>query len=387
MNEAQKNFEEKLLKEIKILNLKSIRAWHHFKRKAVKAWKEFDKQTGATRFAKKLALAAGLKLITLAAPNAQISLHAQTVNKKINNKELIAKATTAVRTQPELAEFSEEHLEEIVERSKEFTFALWEHFNHNITGVQKAETKGKAARTRDLQARFKDCKKYGVKIDPSYFCAAGGMGTLFQTIEKDNFFEYEAILDCFTSPNSCKEIIKDFKKYFPNVRETSNIQKSLAEIYKKNPYAVCVAFPRSKSNSRSGYHYVTVFSNVVAVDTLVTGDDALKGKTARFNRTAISNTEDYFVDGLNRGYVFDLTEIMVNYHTFTMFMDALKERTKQPQNPNELKSEIIPQPVAVLDKLSEERPLRWSEVGKGQKTDNEPNLIASYLQNRGRKLS
>lgn len=387
MNEAQKNFEEKLLKEIKILNLKSIRTWHRLKRKAIKAWKEFDKQTGATRFAKKMALAIGLKLITLAAPNAQISLHAQTVNKKIENKALIAKANTAVRTQPEIAEFSEEHLQEIMDRSKEFSFALWEHFNYNIPGVQKAEIKGKTARTRDLRERFKDCRPYGIKIDPRYFCAAGGMGTLFQTIVNENFFEYEAILDCFSSPNSCKEIIKDFKKYFPNARETKNIQKALADIYKKNPYAVCVAFPRSKANSRSGYHYVTVFSNVVAVDTLVTGDDALKGKTARFNRTAISNTEDYFVDGKNQGYVFDLTEIMVNYHTFTMFMDALKERTKQPQSPNELKSEIIPQPVAALDKSSEERILRWSEVGKGQKTDNEPNLIASYLQNRGRKLS
>lgn len=390
MNEVQKTFEERLLKQTKILKLKTFRSWHLFKQKAGKAWKEFDRQTGTSRFTKKLALAAGLKLITLAAPNATVSLHAQTSNPKIDNQTLLAKANSTVNTQPEMKEFLEEHFEEIAERQKEFTFALWENFNENIPHIQEAEKKGKATRTRELRNMFKDYKKYGISIDPRYFCAAGGMGTLFQTIEKDNFFEYEAILDCFTSPNSCTAIIKDFKKYFPKAKKTNDIQKSLADIYKKNPYAVCIAFPRSKGNSSCGYHYVTVFSNTVAVDTLVTGDDALKGKTARFNRTAISNTEDYFVNGKNRGYVFDLTEIMINYQAFQMFMDALKNKKKTQEKIKEAIDRVSvsnQQPTASLDRASEERMTRWQSVGRLQQPEQAQNLIPSYIKKGKGRLS
>ena len=42
MNEVQKTFEERLLKQTKILKLKTFRSWHLFKQKAGKAWKEFD---------------------------------------------------------------------------------------------------------------------------------------------------------------------------------------------------------------------------------------------------------------------------------------------------------------------------------------------------------
>ena len=61
---------DKTLKNAKILKLKVIRSWHRF-----------DKQFGVSRGAKKLALAFALKLVALAAPNAQVSLHAQTAKK------------------------------------------------------------------------------------------------------------------------------------------------------------------------------------------------------------------------------------------------------------------------------------------------------------------
>lgn len=386
MNNSQDKFEEKLVKEAKILKLKAIKAWHLLKKKSDKAWKDFDKQTGASRMAKKLVLAAGLKLITLAAPNAQISLHAQTIDHKNFNKELIAKANVAAKEQPELSKFIAENQDAIIERQQEFASTLWDVLNKNVKKFQVTEAKGKRPTAKELNRTFADVKKQGITIDPRYYCASAGLGSMMQTINENGFEEYQVFIDLLTNPNSCLSIIKDIKKNFGNIKESSNIQKTLAEIYENNPRAVCIAFPHSRGNSSSGYHYVTVFSNTIAVDTLVSEKDTKKGKVASFNRTAISNTEDYFTGSQNRGYVFDITSLMANYQAFDMFMKALQEQENKPSKPRKsVRPEIENNAPVALIKETEDRLTRWSKVGRLQKEpEEEPNLVASYLKSRGR---
>ena len=115
---------------------------------------------------------------------------------------------------------------------------------------------------------------------------------------------------------------------------------------------MCVCFPHSKT-SRSGYHYVTVFSNAIAVDTLLTPEDSIKGKVARFNRTNISNTEDYFSSEKNRGYVFDITDMIGNYQIFKMYMDYLDKIQKNFS---------LPQPIMASNEIPEQKAYSWAEV-------------------------
>ena len=318
-----------------------------------------------SRFAKKMVLALGLKLIALAAPQAQISLHAQNVVKKAQAEQLLAKAEKA-SSSIEYEEFMEKHREAIVERQKEFALDLWTVLSNNIQKVQAAEKRGSGA--KELKKIFGDYKKYNITIDRNYFCASAGLGSLLQTIEENDYKEYKLLFDCLANPNSCSQIIKDFKSYFGDVKETRDIQKKLSDIYSNNPYAVCIVFPRSRSNSRSGYHYVTVFSNATAVDTLVDGDDVLKGKTARFNRTAISNTEDYFIGGKNRGYVFDISSMIGNYQVFQMFQEFLETEQKKLEDLRKYLENSVQktvEPVSLLPenpKKSED--IFWKEVSR-----------------------
>ena len=351
MTSKQNVFEEKFLRELKILKLKSIRSWHRF-----------DKEYGVSRFTKKMALALGLKLIALAAPQAQISLHAQNVIKK-NPVQLLAKAAEA-KASLDYLDFMEMHKELIEQRQKDFALSLWENMQENIYTVQESEKIGHRSKT--LKDMFQDYKKYGIKIDNAYFCASAGMGSLMQTVEDKQFDEYKLLFECLTNPNSCKEIIKDFKKNFGTVKESRDIQKSLAEIYQKNPYAVCIVFSRSPTNSRSGYHYLTVFSNKVAVDSIITDTDTLKGKTARFNRTTISNTEDYFVKGRNRGYVFNVSEMIGNYQIFELYQNFIEEKKKLIMLPTQ-NLELVPpfsmKPEAKAVPFTQPHRLSWRAVG------------------------
>ncbi len=332
---AQDIFWEKLQKYAKIYKIKAFRFWHRF-----------DRQYRVSHTVRKSMLALGLKLVLFAAPNAQLSLHAQNVQKK-SVPQLLAKATEA-KAAPEYARFMEEHRDMIIERQKNFAKTLWEILQENIFTIQEAEKKGH--RTKTLRGLFNRYKKQGITIDPGFFCASAGLGSFLQAVDETKFEEYRLLFDCLTGPNSCRSIIDDLKKSFGDKNESSNIRADLAAIFKKNPYAVCVVFPRSKQNSRSGYHYVTVFPNTVAVDTVLSEQDSLSGKTARFNRTTISSTEDYFVNTYNRGYVFDVTEMIGNYQIFQMFMEYLEK--KPAKLIDRIKDMPIPAPALLLDPVS-----------------------------------
>lgn len=364
MDERYEELWEKFLKNAKIWKIKTIRAWHRF-----------DKQFGVSRFAKKMVLAAGLQLITLAAPNAQVSLHAQAVRNKskpvaaatVKSNEtsrLLAKANEA-QALPEYADFVNEYQDVIADRQKEFALTLWGIMQQNIERVQDAEKKGR--RTVTLRAMFNKYKKYNLSIDPQYFCATGGLGSIVQAADSLHFDEYKLLLECLTNPNHCKTIINDFKSYFGDKKETSDIPATLAEIYKKNPYAVCIVFPRSKT-SRSGYHYTTTFSNAIAVDTLLTSEDSINGKTARFNRTAIADIDDYYTGTLKRGYVFDITEMIGNYQVFQMFMEYLDEKhiPKNILTKPELRNDA---PVAMNIPDTDDRFYSWNEVSSTRDTE------------------
>ena len=330
MTEKYDELWEKFLKEAKILKLKTIRGWHRL-----------DKEFGISRFAKKMTLALALKLIALSAPNAQISLHAQAPQKKGAPIGLLAMASQT-KNNPDYADFVEKHREIIMERQKEFAFTLWDVIIKNNKDIQEVEPKGIAAKRKKLHQMFDQYKSRGLSVDPSYFCATAGLGSLIETIEEYDFKEYELLMQCLTSPNSCSGIIRDIKANFGDQKETNDIPKTLSEIYKKNPYAVCVVFPHSKT-SRSGYHYTTTFSNVVAVDTLLTPEDSIKGKTVRFNRTAVADIDEYYTKGAKRGYVFDITEMIGNYQIFEMFQSYL--------NREQLKKFILKEPVHLDIKL------------------------------------
>ena len=354
MTHVSDNFEKKILNGFNTL------ARHTFR-----TMKYIDKEFGISRLTKKMVLALGLKLITLAAPHAQISLHAQNVQKK-SVPQLLAK-TAEIKENPTYEEFFEKHQTQVIERQKSFAIALWENLQTNIHIVQEAEKKGKQSRTKALRELFQVYKKDGIIIDKEYFCASAGLGSFLQTIDDGQFEEYRLISECLTNPNNCSKIIKDFKLNFGTKKESSDIQKSLADIFKKNPYAVCIVFPHSKSNSRSGYHYVTVFSNSLAVDTLLAYEDSLRGKTARFNRTAISNTEDYFIGERKRGYVFDVSEMIGNYQIFDMFINYLHRKENPLIKPVEIRS-LCPvsfQPFSQTKPIKkDEKEFAWAAVGR-----------------------
>ena len=350
---------DKTLKNAKILKLKAIRSWHRF-----------DKQFGISRGAKKLALALALKLVAIAAPNAQVSLHAQTVKKAYKpvaatiakskaTSQLLAKANEAATTL-EFSNFMEENRDLIMERQKKFALAYWNVLQEDVDITQR---EGVGA----LRKMYKDYKKYGLSIDPAYFCATGALGAYIQTLEKNDFAEYELLLDCLTNPNSCSTIIKDLKKHFGTKKETNDIPKTLSEIYKKNPYAVCIVFPHSK-RSRSGYHYTTAFSNAVAVDTLLTPEDSIKGKAARFNRTAIADIDEYYTGEKKKGYVFDLTEMIGNYQIFQMYMEYIEKAPKIKLPP----AKIFPDPSKSFEPIAalsptEKNVTSWNAVSNNTK--------------------
>ena len=354
MVEAQSVFLEKFQKHVKIFRIKAFRAWHRF-----------DRQHGISRAARKAALSLGIKLVLLAAPHAQLSLHAQNAQKKPTSQ-LLAKAEEA-KVMPEYAQFMEAHQEMIIERQKTFAQTLWKVLQENIYTVQQAEKTGQ--RTKTLRGLFNRYKKQGITIDPQYFCASAGLGSFLQAVDETNFEEYRLLFECISGPNSCKSIISDLQSSFGEKAESSDIQASLSGIFKRNPYAICLVFPRSERNSRSGYHYVTVFPNSVAIDTVLTEKDSLGGKTARFNRTTISDTEKYFVGSYNRGYVFDITEMIGNYQVFQMFMEYLDEiNTKKTSRFKDFpvpSSSFMLEPVSSLP-APKAKPINftWAEVGR-----------------------
>lgn len=321
MNESQKELLDDIQKTLKIWKIKAKRAWHRF-----------DKQAGVSRFAKKMTLALGLKLIILAAPNAQISLHAQNVTKsKEQTSKLLAHAAAA-KSLPEYTDFIENNHTAIIERQKEFALALWENMQENVETVQGAEKKGTKSKT--LHNLFGQYKKYNLSIDPAYFCASSGLGTLIQTFEEKNFKEYEAIVECLTNPNHCGAIIRDLDASFGQGIKTRDARQALAEIYAQNPYAVCLVFKPS-SRSRSGYHYSTTFSNAVAVDTLITKEDSIKGKVATFNRTMITDTEKYFPvipATMKKEYrIYDISNAILDLQLFQMYMEYIEKANKFPK--------------------------------------------------------
>lgn len=345
---------EKFLKNLKIAKIKAIKFWHRF-----------DKEFGVSRFAKKMILALGLKLVTLSMPNAQISLHAQNVQKK-QPSELLANANTFKKNESYI-NFMEQNQDKIIERQKEFAITLWNTMQKNIKDVQEAEQRGKTARTKKLIQMFNKYKEYGLTVHPNYFCSTGGLGSFIQSVDKSGLEEYRLLIECLTNPNSCSSIIRDFEKYFGPQKETNDIPKTLSEIYKKNPYAVCIVFPHSK-RSTSGYHYTTTFSNTVAVDTVLTAEDSINGKAARFNRTAIADIDKYYINERKKGYVFDITEMIGNYQVFQMYMDYLQKMNEIPNNrPGNHFSQIN---TDILNNESVASLIAWEAVGNEKKPSN-----------------
>lgn len=341
---------DKTLKNAKILKDKTILAWHRF-----------DKHFGVSRFTKKMVLALGLKLIAMAAPNAQVSLHAQGALKKSNPTELLAKINQVSKTEDYLL-FAEKNKSAILRWEKEFATVLWQNLEQNIKDIQEAEKKGSAARTRELRKKF-TYKEYGLNIDPSYFCATGGLGTLLQTGLEEDIPECVMFVECLKNPNSCNEIIKDLNKHYGKQKETNDIPQTLSAIFKKDPYAICMVLSH---RTQSRYHFSFAVSNAVIVDTLMTPEDSIKGKTARYNVTAISDIDKYYTKIRKKGYVFNISEKIGSYRLFQKYMENLEKMDKIKFNPDNILK--LPkgssEPVAFSLPKEQEETSSWQAVGR-----------------------
>lgn len=311
MNREQNQLQEHILKQFKILKLKTIRVWHRF-----------DKQTGTTRFLKKMALAAALKTVATIMPNAQLSLHAQNVNKKIARPELLAKAGIA-SAGVNYAEFVEYSRPLVKERQACFAEDLYDVLKENLDEVQDGSKRGRKAQT--LKNLF------GKNIDTRYYCAIGGLKSLEKTIEKRGYPEYDFLLKCIANPHACLSVINSLEKNYGTGAKTNNIRNKLRDELKKNSSSVCIAVVNSKQNTRSGKHFVFVLPNKVVVDSLVNETDTLKGKVISFNVDKIAPSDSYFTGTHNTGYLFNITE-MSELELMMLFYDKyIKEKNHSNQ--------------------------------------------------------
>lgn len=308
MTEERSELWVHFLKQVKILKLKSIRAWHRF-----------DKQTGTTRFLKKMALAAALKTITMIMPNAQISLHAQTVHKKTPSKTLIASASIP-SAEASYEAFQEYSRERMPLRQADFARDLYETLRENVEEVQDGAKHGRKTKTlKDL---------FGNDIDPKYYCAIAGLRSLEQTIDKKGYYEYEFLLNCIQNPHACLSVISSLEKNFGTGAKTANIRNKLRDELKKNSSSVCIAVVNSRQNTSSGKHFVFVLPNKVVVDSLIHETDTLKGRVVSFNVDKIAKSDDYFTGTRNTGYLFNITDLSEN-DLMLMFYNAFTKQKMQ----------------------------------------------------------
>lgn len=350
MNDAQYEPWEKFLREMKILKLKARRTWHRF-----------DKRVRVTRRFRRLVILLGIKLITMGAPSAQISLHAQTLQKQRSDVHLLAKNEISNPT-PEYSEFISRHREEILNRQENFALDLWKVMQKNIKCVQSS--KNKAGKTTVLRNLFKKYKDYGISIDPRFYCASAGVGSLIETVEDKQYHEYDFLLECLSNPNACLKIIEDLQANFGETAKTDDIQKTLSDAFEKNPRSVCIVLAQSRRNSRSGKHYLTVFSNVIAVDTLISVEQTPRGKVAGFNNDAIYDIESYFKGSRNKGYVFNITELAESDLIYLLYQNYLREHKLLPPQNKQVLS-ITDKPLAFSPSPKRSRsPIVWEAVGR-----------------------
>lgn len=350
MIEEQNRLQEYILKQCKILKLKSIRAWHRF-----------DKQTGTTRFLKKMALAAALKTIATLMPNAQLSLHAQNVSRKIPRQELLANATMASNS-PNYEEFIEYSRPRMAERQACFARELYETLRENFEEVQDGAKHGRKAQT--LKNLF------GKDVDTRYYCAISGLRSLEQTIEKKGYPEYDFLLKCIANPHACLSVISSLEKNFGPNAKTNNIRNKLRDELKKNSSAVCIAVVNTKQNTSSGKHFVFVLPNKVVVDSLVNESDTLKGKVISFNIDKIAPSDSYFTGTRNSGYLFNITEMSEPDLMMLFYNKYVKENNRSPQNslPGEEYQplSLVPKPRRRTTKKQDsaaDNVVLWQEVG------------------------
>ena len=342
MTEEQSELWGHFLKQVKILKLKSIRAWHRF-----------DKQTGTTRFLKKMALAAALKAITMIMPNAQISLHAQTVHKKTPSKTLVASAELPSSAASYEA-FQEYARERIPERQADFARDLYETLRENIEEVQDGAKRGRKIKTlKDL---------FGDDVNPKYYCAIAGLRSLEQTINQKGYHEYEFLLNCIQNPHACLSVISCLEKNFGDGAKTANIRNKLRDELKKNSSSVFIAVVNSRQNTSSGKHFVFVLPNKVVVDSLVNETDTYKGHVVSFNVDKIAKSDDYFTGTRNTGYLFNITDMsendlmMIFYNSFTKQKDKSTEKALEisavPEKPKTTRRKTTIKPEGLWREVS-----------------------------------
>ena len=348
---------------------------------AKKAWWKFKKK------ARKAAFFLGVQLISISGVSAQI-----VVNDTQGSKEYLARAT-AVKENPNYREFVKEHKEEIEEREGTFGKDLWQTMTKNISKIQEGAKRGRKTQiVREVNAPYENKK---VITKPRFYCASTAISSLYET-KGDKYPEYEFMLNCLSNPNYCPTIIEDLNKNYGKKSKTNNVKQTLKENFQKNPRSVCIVIVESKQNSSSGLHFTMAFpesvveekgysgqndSSFVALDsTIVVHNDSVKGKVASFNVEKISDIESYYTGARNRGYVYNITEMVESdlivelYEKYSKKKFELKNRKKET--------------VAQLSGKKQEQ--LWAAVSrlpqskKVTKTKIEPKVYGAVRKNRSK---
>lgn len=346
MYEKQYPWEE-ALRKYKILKIKTIRAVHRF-----------DRKTGASRYARKIALMAALKTISFLAPNAQVNLYAQEIHKKDFKSGLVSKANTLSPLITYDDDFLKYTSSKMNKRQANFAKDLWNTLQDNVEEVQKASNKEKKSKIlREL---------FGQDINTNYYCSIGGLRSLQQTIDKKNYPEYKFLMKCIENPHACLSVIKGLEENFGTSSRTNNIRNKLRDVLKKNSSSVCIAIVNTQENSNSGKHFVFVLPNKVVVDSLVSETDTIKGKVISFNVDKIADSDSYFVGSRNTGHLFNITEMSEN-DLMLLFYDRYVKENKYEWSKINNKSwpKYNGNPVATLPNKKQ---IVWCEVSRKRKS-------------------
>ena len=324
---------------------------------AKKGWYQFKKKT------RKLMFVCGVQLISLSGVSAQVVRTPENAP-----KDYLAKATL-VHSNPNYKEFVEQHTQEIEKREEAFARDLWQVMSKNVETLQDAAKKGR--KTPALRQMAANYKEKGIAINPRFYCSSAAISSVLETIKENKYPEYEFLVECLSNPNSCPQIIKDLNENYGKKAKTNNVQQTLQDIFQKNPRAVCIAIVESKRNSSSGYHFTMAFpeaiannkeidtlrdSNFVVLDTtIIAAKNTSMGKTARFNVDKISDIEDYYTGEKNRGYVFNITEMVENDLIIEMYKERFK---KDKERLDEIKG------IGVIAQASKPRKkeVLWAQV-------------------------
>lgn len=151
-------------------------------------------------------------------------------------------------------------------------------------------------------------KMFGKDVHTRFYCAIGALKTIDNLSKNKGFFEYDFLLKCIENPHSCLSVIDGLTNAYGDECKTNNMRESIREEFNRNPNSVLVALIHSKSNSSSGRHLVIV-TPTFAADTIVYKNGVQQGTVYALNSEVIKNVDEYFTGSLNRGNLYNLTDI------------------------------------------------------------------------------